>query len=1034
MDSLRMKYMLLGIGLLGGISPAAYAYDFGITIKNDSIIYVADKYGNRVIDYSYCGYKSSSAVIPNLPNRVYVSCEDGDQSARIQKAIDYVSSLPADKNGARGAVLLGEGTFRIDNSLRITASGVALRGVGKDKTVLVKTGVDRGALLYIEGADNRKYSDTVAVTSKYVPVNAMSLAVADASHIKKGDLIAITRPSTQEWIAAVGCDMYGGGISSLGWKPGDNDIVWNRRVTEVNGNVISIDAPLTLAIDEQWGGGFVTPFQWSGYIENSGVENLTLVSDYDKSMPKDESHSWTGVYMDNLSDCWTRNVTFKHFSGSAVIVGIASRNVTVEDCIALSPVSEIGGMRRQTFLTYGQQTLFQRCYSESGINDFAAGYNAAGPNAFVQCDSHESLGFSGSVGAMAPGLLFDVVNIDGNNLSFKNLGQDKNGSGWNTANSLLWQSTASELECYSPSDDAKNRAYGCWGQFSGDGEWSQSNNHIQPRSIFYAQLQARLHQSDIKQARILPLMTNSTSSPTVEQAEKMSKEALSPRLTLAEWINETPFDADTEVDGLLSVDKIKDKKVKTVAARMPEFAIVNGHITSDGVLLAGGKHEVPWWNGSLKRNFIPKSKIHVTRFVPGREGTGLTDRVDSVVSYMLRDNILVLDHNYGLWYERRRDDHERIRRRDGDTWAPYYEQPFARSGEGSAWDGLSKYDLTKPNEWYWSRLREFAGKGAEKGLLLFHENYFQHNILEAGAHWVDCPWRSANNINNTGFNEPVNFTGDKRIFTAESFYDITHPVRRELHRGYIRQCLSALADCPNVVQLISAEFTGPLKFVQFWLDVIREWEQETGKHPMIALSVTKDVQDSILGDSRYADLIDVIDIRYWHYKTDGLYAPEGGKNLAPRQHSRKMKVGKVTYAEAYRAVSEYKNKYPGKAVTYYAQNYPDMAWAVFMAGGSCPVLPAAVDRRMLADAANMTSVNSGTEEYEKLVNPNGGSIIFSHKISIIPIELPDGKYELNFVDSKTGVSKTLHAKINVKGVYKLDTKDNPVGLYWFRKL
>lgn len=155
--------------------------------------------------------------------------------------------------------------------------------------------------------------------------------------------------------------------------------------------------------------------------------------------------------------------------------------------------------------------------------------------------------------------------------------------------------------------------------------------------------------------------------------------------------------------------------------------------------------------------------------MPGREGLGLTDRIDSVVSFMKQKNILVFDQNYGLWYDRRRDDHERIRRRDGDVWGPFYEQPFGRSGQGTAWEGLSKYDLKRPNAWYWSRLKEFAEKGSKDGLLLFHENYFQHNILEAGAHWVDCPWRSSNNINETGFPEPVPFAGDKRIFVADMF-------------------------------------------------------------------------------------------------------------------------------------------------------------------------------------------------------------------------------------------------------------------------
>ena len=62
--------------------------------------------------------------------------------------------------------------------------------------------------------------------------------------------------------------------------------------------------------------------------------------------------------------------------------------------------------------------------------------------------------------------------------------------------------------------------------------------------------------------------------------------------------------------------------------------------------------------------------------------------------------------------------------------------------------------------------------------------------------------------------------------------------------------------------------------------------------------------------------------------------PKVERTWLPRQHARKMKVGKVTFDEAYRAVSEYRKKFPEKAVTYYAQNYPDMAWAVFMASGS----------------------------------------------------------------------------------------------------
>ena len=174
--------------------------------------------------------------------------------------------------------------------------------------------------------------------------------------------------------------------------------------------------------------------------------------------------------------------------------------------------------------------------------------------------------------------------------------------------------------------------------------------------------------------------------------------------------------------------------------------------------------------------------------------------------------------------------------------------PFARSGKETAWDGLSKYDLTKYNHWYWNRLKQFADLADQKGLVLIHQNYFQHNIIEAGAHYADFPWRTANNINNAGFPEPVPYAGDKRIFMAEQFYDTAHPVRRELHKKYIRQCLDNFSDNNGVIQMIGEEFTGPLHFVQFWLNTINEWETEKRKKQIIGLSTTKDVQDAILSD------------------------------------------------------------------------------------------------------------------------------------------------------------------------------------------
>lgn len=989
------------------------------------------------MDYSTCGYHASETAIPDVANAVYVECGDGDMHDILQKAIDYVSSLKPDKNGRRGAVLLGAGTFNIDKPLRISESGVVLRGSGQDKTTIVKRGIDRGALLYIEGDMSMSGGDTIAIDGTKTPAGATTLTIASAKGLKAGDRIRIVRPSTREWIESLGCYDFGGDLDYTGWKPGDIDITWDRTIVSATGNSITIDAPITTTLDQKYGGGYLITGYNQGEITECGIENMTLVSEHNTWNPKDEDHCWDAIWMDNTRDCWVRRVNFRSFAGSAVNIQKNTSRITVEDCIASEPVSEVGGWRRGVFITRGQQTLIQRCVSRKGIHDFAAGFCAAGPNAFIQCEGEESLGFSGSIGSWAAGLLFDIVNIDGNDIAFKNLEQFQFGTGWNTANSMLWQCTGSTLWCYSPDADNRSSANGCWGTLTGNAEWTSSNEHVQPRSLFYAQLEKRVGEGKAINGYILPRSTNATSSPEIEQAQEMARQSLTvPRLTLEMWLDSIPYTASTDPAGVKDIKnvKLKNNKVAKDIAQAPKFAITNGHITADGRLVTGNRYHIPWWAGRVKDSFVKKgAKPAITRFVPGREGLGWTDRIDSVVNYLKANGYCMLDHNYGLWYDLRRTDHERVRRADGNVEAPFYEQPFSRTGKGTAWDGLSRYDLTKPNLWYWSRLKEFAEKGAKQGLMLFHENYFQHNIIEAGAHWVDCPWRPVNNINGTDFPEPVPFTGDKRIFMAEQFYNIDNPKLRPLHKQYIRQCLENFKDDDNVVQLISEEYTGPLHFTRFWLETIAEWEAETGRHPLIALSCTKDAQDAILADPELSKVVDIIDIRYWHYNTQGLWAPPAGKNMAPRQFMRKMKVGKTGFAEAYKAVKEYRTKYPDKAVTLFAQQYPQYGWAILMAGGSCPNVPVK-DGKFLSDVAKMAYISGeGDSKQQMIGSPEVGYVIYSHDGHPTMNGIEPGTYATYAIDVQDGKVERLSKKEKLDGSSTITNFGNDKVL-WLEKL
>lgn len=987
------------------------------------------------MDYSTCGYHASEQSIPDVKNAVFVSQTQGDCSARLQKAIDYVASLKADKSGHRGTVLIGEGTFILDRPLRITASGVVLRGMGKGKTRLVKRGFDRGALVYIEGQNSLTKGDTLKIADPKLAAGSSTITLDAGGMLKAGDRIMILRPSTKEWIESLKCDDFGGGLDYTGWKQTDIDMLWHRTVVKVLGNTATLDAPLTMAIDRKYGDAMVITSYNRGEIKECGVENMTLESAHNDWNPKDEDHCWDGVWMNNASDCWVRRVDFLHFAGSAVNLQKQTRRVTVEDCIASEPVSEIGGWRRRVFLTRGEQTLFQRCVSKDGYHDFAADYCAPGPNAFVQCDGENSHSFSGSVGSWAPGLLFDVVNIEGNDLAFRNMENWQMGTGWNTANSMFWQCTASTLYCYSPDVDNRSSANACWGTMTGNGEWTGSNDATTPRSLFYDQLQKRVGDK-ANNGFVYNRNITASSSPTIEEAQKLAMQSVTtPRVTMEMWMDSIPYTADLTTARLKDIDNIKNRTQAKAKGDAGIFGITDGHLTFDGRLITGNRYAIPWWNGRTKDNFTVKgAKPAITRFVPGREGTGWTDRIDSVVTFMKRDGYCMLDQHYGLWYDLRRIDHERVKRADAEVSSPFYDQPFARSGKGKAWDGLSLYDLTKPNEWYWQRERQFADAGAKEGMLLFNQNYFQHNIIEAGAHWVDAPWRPVNNVNGTSFPEPVPFAGDKRVFMAEQFYNEQDPALRPLHKGYIRMCLDQLKDNGNVVQLISEEYTGPLHFTRFWLETIAEWERETGRHPMIALSCTKDAQDSILADPELSKVVDIIDIRYWHYNTGGLWAPPAGKNMAPRQFMRKMKVGKTGYAEAYKAVREYTTMYPDKAVTLFAQQYPQYGWAILMAGGSLPNIPVS-DRKFLSDAAKMHVINTADAQsgYDIIGNDATGYIIYTHTDKPAGVTVARGNYNVYSVDKSNGAIKPVGKNVKTDGLYSLPTAKSEQ-VYWLEKL
>src|SRR5262249_210513 len=172
-----------------------------------------------------------------------------------------------------------------------------------------------------------------AVAEEYVPVGARKLRVKDAAGLHVGDRVLVEHPSTAKWVSTLGMDQTPGrDVGRLTWLPGKMDVRWDRTVTAIDGDAITLHAPLTPPLRAPLGGGRVFAYAWPGRVTQVGVESLRCASAFDRANSHDEEHAWMAVTLDAAENSWVRQVTAVNFVSSAVAVGDGCKGVTVEDC------------------------------------------------------------------------------------------------------------------------------------------------------------------------------------------------------------------------------------------------------------------------------------------------------------------------------------------------------------------------------------------------------------------------------------------------------------------------------------------------------------------------------------------------------------------------------------------------------------------------------------------------------------------------------------------------------------------------------
>ncbi len=438
------------------------------------LVYRADPLGNRIPDFSNCGYGGGGTALPSVAVVMTLSATAGDMTASLQRAIDDLARARFNGIGLRGAILLRRGTYHIAGTLHIAASGIVLRGQGQGDhgTVLICEGTTKHNLIEIAGTGSRGYDaprEATQVIDDYVPVGATTFTVANTAHLAVGRTVWVDRPATTAWLAAIGMDRIPPHRPTTGAdpepvKPWDDTyhLRFDRVVTAMDGHRVTVDAPLTNAFEQRYGGGTVYPYHFEGRIEHVGVENLRAVSAFaGQPTDDDEKHGWIAVDLTRVQNGWVRDVTSVHFGFGLANIGRDAKWVTVQDCSCLDPVSIITGGRRYSYNIMGELSLVLRCFSREGRHDFAVDSRVPGPNAFVQCRAERAHDDAGPHHRWSTGTLFDSIDTHVIDLQDRlNMGS---GHGWAGANSVMWNCRVDEFRLQDP-PTAHNWAIGSVGR------------------------------------------------------------------------------------------------------------------------------------------------------------------------------------------------------------------------------------------------------------------------------------------------------------------------------------------------------------------------------------------------------------------------------------------------------------------------------------------------------------------------------------------------------------------------------------------
>jgi hypothetical protein len=447
--------------------------------------YRIDARGNSIMDFSSAGYRAGGVKLPAVAAAQRLTPAAGDSTARIQAALDQ----------ATGAVVLAAGEYEIAGTLSITRSGVVLRG---EKGAGIRLTGKPHRFLEIHGAGSwREEGSAAPVLDAYVPSGAGTLRVRGASAFHPGDRVLVLHPLTAEWIRFMAMDTLGRDSQPRSWIRAGSVIRTDRVVDSVDGDRITLDAPLSDALDSQFTAASLIRYSFPGRITEAGVEGLRIAAPVE-DVPSD-GPQYAALGMDAVEDGWARDLDIRD-TQNGIAIGPAAKRLTLANVRITHSAARSGSAAPSDFALQGTQILLDRCrVTGEGTRPVVMESEVIGPVVVLNFTADH-----GGVGADQPwatGLLVDGGKFPGGTerspaLAFSNGATAGSGHGWDAGWAVAWNVTSPFLLVQQP-PGALNWCIGCIGTpvtvgTTPNGIFDAPGKVVVPASLYLQQLHDRL--------------------------------------------------------------------------------------------------------------------------------------------------------------------------------------------------------------------------------------------------------------------------------------------------------------------------------------------------------------------------------------------------------------------------------------------------------------------------------------------------------------------------------------------------------------